>query len=113
MPETIAIPSTGRIDVIRVEDILYLRSENNYTHIYLVSGERLVASKTLGSFEDFLKGGAFLRVHNQYLVNRVHITAYTYKTSQMVLIDQTRIPVARNKKAAFLDYLKSLMIQTL
>lgn len=112
VPNIIAIPSNGRIDVIRTEDILYFRSENNYTHIFMASGGQLIASMTLRLFDMHLKGGQFLRVHNQFLVHRKYISAYIHKTNQLILTGQTKVPVSRNKKVVLMDFLRSLMIQT-
>jgi two-component system LytT family response regulator len=61
----IAIPSNGQIDVIHTADILYFKSESNYTHIYLEDGSHLIACITLKMFDEHLKGGDFIRIHNQ------------------------------------------------
>lgn len=111
IPETIAIPSNGRIDVIRVKDILYLRSENNYTHIHTATGDHLIASITLGLFEDQLSGAGFLRVHNQYLVNRNFISSYLHTKSNLTLVEEHMIHVSRNKKQMLMDYFRTLVIQ--
>lgn len=108
---SIAIPSARRVDVIQTSDILYIRSENNYAHLYTISGGQFVASITLGLFEDQLSGSGFLRVHNQYLVNRQYISSFEYGTSRLTLASKQIIPVSRNRKAVLVEYLRSMMIQ--
>ena len=111
VPDAIAIPSSGRIDVIRVEDILYLRSENNYTHIHIANGEHFIASTTLGLFENRLSGAGFLRVHNQYLVNKAFISSYVHTKNRLKLGEEHVVPVSRNKKQMLMDYLRAMVIQ--
>ena len=112
VPQRIAIPMANAVEVLRVADILFFKSDSNYTHIHLQDGRHIIASMTLKLFEDHLKGGDFLRVHNRYLVNGKYISSYLQGVNKIKLICQKQIPVSRNKKTVLQDYLRSFMIQT-
>jgi DNA-binding LytR/AlgR family response regulator len=67
---------------------------------------------TLKLFDEHLRGGDFLRIHNQYLVHGKYLSSFISGTNTVVLSNKQQIPVSRNRKAVLLDYLKSYMIQT-
>ena len=43
-----------KIEFIEISDILRCEGEGNYTHIFLVNGEEILASKTLKEFDELL-----------------------------------------------------------
>ena len=56
----IAIPSTNKIDFVKVENIIYLKSEGRYTIFHLVDKKQIVATKNLGEYESILDASIFL-----------------------------------------------------
>ena len=89
-------------------EIAYLKSDNNYTLIYLANGTKLLSSTTLGKIEDRLSEFPFFRVHRGTLVNLDHVENYidfeTY--GQISLMNQETLLVSRRKNKS----LKSLNI---
>ncbi|MGB9109979.1 MAG: LytTR family DNA-binding domain-containing protein [Telluria sp.] len=70
--ERINVRSVGRIEQIRVEDILWVESAGNYVELHLA--ERTVLHRiTLNRLEVLLAPGAFLRVHRSAIVRRSQI----------------------------------------
>lgn len=63
------ISTLEKIQILPLMEIVLLNAESNYTKILLVSGEELLASKTLKYFEDILDDYGFLRVHKSHVVN--------------------------------------------
>lgn len=100
------------IEMITIDDLIYLKSESNYTHLHLQDGRHLIASMTLKVFECYLKGNEFLRIHNQYLINGKRISTYLTTENQVILSREYKIPVSRNRKYLLTDFLKSFMIQS-
>ena len=49
-----SISALDGIYFVNIKDIVRFEAEDNYTHIYLNSGERITASKTIKSYEDLL-----------------------------------------------------------
>lgn len=60
----------GKKNMIDLNEIVYLKSAKNYTIFKLRSGREIISSKTLGIFEEELKGiSNFVRPHRSYIVN--------------------------------------------
>jgi DNA-binding LytR/AlgR family response regulator len=69
----ICIKSYGDYQFISLNDVMYLKADNNTTDFYLQSGRKLTAYKTLKHYEANLPGN-FYRIHNSYIVNSGYIT---------------------------------------
>lgn len=65
---TLCLKSYSDYHFIKIDDINYLRADNNTTDIYLKSGKKITALKTLKCFEDCLPK-KFIRIHNSYIIN--------------------------------------------
>jgi len=65
---TICIKSYGDYQFIALNEIVYLKADNNTTDFFLENGRKLTAYKTLKHYEANLPF-YFLRVHNSYIVN--------------------------------------------
>uniref|UniRef100_UPI0035B4B552 LytR/AlgR family response regulator transcription factor n=1 Tax=Soonwooa sp. TaxID=1938592 RepID=UPI0035B4B552 len=63
----IAIPTSGKIIFLDLDDILYLKGEGSYTTIIKSDGSSILVSKNLKYFEDFfLEENFLMRVHRSY-----------------------------------------------
>lgn len=71
--DTICIKSYSDYQFISLNDIMYLKADNNTTDFYLSSGRKLTAYKTLKHYELSLPL-YFSRIHNSYIVNINYIT---------------------------------------
>ncbi|MEM9001376.1 MAG: LytTR family DNA-binding domain-containing protein [Bacteroidota bacterium] len=65
----LAIPSMESVEIIRVDDIVYLESDGRYTVFHLKSNASKMASKNLGEYEKLLDSNNFFRIHHSILVN--------------------------------------------
>ena len=102
----ITIPQQDGFEVLEIADILYCQADDNYTHIYLEKGQKLV-SKTLKFFEDSLSQYGFVRIHKSYLANVNAIVRYKKgKGGSVVLSSGKEIMVSSSKKGALLEYFK-------
>jgi two-component system, LytTR family, response regulator len=70
---TICIKSYGDYQFIPVNEIVYLKADNNTTDFILQNGRKLTAYKTLKHYEVSLPF-FFFRVHNSYIVNSNHVS---------------------------------------
>ena len=97
----IAIQLMKEIRFIDPADIIRCEAANNYTNIYLKTGEKLIASKGLFEFDDILKNYHFIRCHQSHLVNKKYIKSLLANDMvfELQLTERdTRIPVSRLKK---------------
>ena len=71
-PERIIVRSVGRIEQVRVDDILWVESAGNYVELHL-EGRTVLHRITLNRLEALLAPGDFLRVHRSAIVRRSQI----------------------------------------
>jgi two-component system LytT family response regulator len=99
----IAIPSHEGIQFIKVNDIIYLEANVNYTHIYAAGNNKYVVSRTIKDFEEILPPETFIRIHNSYIINKEYLEKYVRgEGGQVVLSNGVVLDVAKRKKAEFL-----------
>jgi two-component system LytT family response regulator len=70
--ERINVRSVGRIEQIRVDDILWIESAGNYVELHL-EGRTVLHRITLNRLQALLAPGEFLRVHRSTLVRHSQI----------------------------------------
>lgn len=69
----ICIKSYGDYQFIWLNDVVYLKADNNTTDFHMQTGRKLTAYKTLKHYENNLPSN-FYRIHNSYIVNSKYIT---------------------------------------
>jgi len=107
-PNKIALPLSGRTIFVYPEDIVYCKSDGNYTTIFFKDGKKEILSKKIKDMEDIFHNNLFFRVHNSYLVNIKHITEFVKSDGQYIVLENgVSIPVSRSKKGPLLDLLNS------
>lgn len=81
---TICIKSYSDYQFVSLQDIAYLKADNNTTDIQLYNGKTVNAYKTLKHFEDTLPF-YFLRIHKSYIVNINHVSRIHFSKSKCYL----------------------------
>ncbi len=104
--QKITIHTNDEVHFIEVSDLLYLQAENNYTHLTLKSGKRLLVAKTLKYFEALLTENGFFRVHASYLINLAAVSSIRKgEDGGVVLKEGSKIPIARGRRDELLRLL--------
>lgn len=109
----IGIPLLKEIRFLDPSTIIRCEAANNYTYIFLDSGEKLIVSKGIGECNDMLKPYHFIRCHQSHLVNRNFIKSLITKDNIneiQLTTAEPKIPVSRLKKADVLSQLTSQYI---
>lgn len=105
----LAIPTIEGLEFIKVDDILYVTGEGNYSHIHLKDKAPILISKTIKYIEDRIEGHHFMRIHNSNLVNLKEIIKYIKGAGgQVVMSDNKLLPVSRAKKDELLQLLRAI-----
>lgn len=99
----IAISVDGKLLFLKPEEIVYCESDGNYCRIFLENNEKLFVTKKLKEIEALLPQESFYRVHHSYVVNLDKVREYLKTDCYLILNNQKKIPVSRNKKNSFLD----------
>lgn len=102
--QSIAIPQGRDIRIIRLKDILYLESQNNYTKIHLIENEQLLVSKGIYYYDELLSRKNFIRIHQCYLANMAHINSVC-SSNEIILYNKERLPISRLKMATVKEVL--------
>lgn len=93
------IPTQDGFEILDIQDILYCKADDNYTHIFLKNERKKLVSKTLKYFEEALKKNSFVRIHKSYLVNVNYIINYKKgKGGTVVLGNGKELSVSASKK---------------
>jgi two-component system, LytTR family, response regulator len=101
--QKIAIPTTDGLQFIKVNTIIYLEANANYTHIFLEDAKKYIVCHTLKEFEDMLPVDTFVRVHNSYIINKNFAEKYIRgEGGQVVLSNGSVIDISKRKKTDFL-----------
>ena len=94
-PEKIAanicLKSYSDYQFISLQDIVYLKADNNTTDIQLMNGKVVNAYKTLKHFENTLPF-YFLRIHKSYVVNINHVSRIHFSKSKCYINYNQIIP---------------------
>ncbi|MEP1095640.1 MAG: LytTR family DNA-binding domain-containing protein [Cyclobacteriaceae bacterium] len=94
----IAVNTQLGVQILGVADIMYLKSDKNYSTFHLL-GRQIIASRPLGEFERLLGSHGFVRIHRSTLVNCEHIQEYRKGREPRVILENgTELEVARNRK---------------
>lgn len=95
----IAVPVSEGLEFIKVNDIVYAQSQNNYSLLILNNGEQLLFSKTLKDVENTLKKYYFIRIHQSYLINPNYMKKYFRNDGGSILMENGKtLPISQSKK---------------
>lgn len=102
----VSLPLSGKTVYVNSEDIIYCKSDGNYSEVFLKGSQSEVLSKKLKEVEQLIHNSNFFRVHNSYLVNINYIKEFVKSDGQYLVLEQgVSIPVSRSKRAALLELL--------
>ena len=102
----IAIPSTKKIDFVKIDDILYFESDGRYTIIHLIDQTTFFVSKNIGEYDKILAPKYFFRIHKKYLINLNYIVNINNADgSNCELVGNLSLPVAKRRKEDLVSFL--------
>ena len=102
----IALNSKLGVKVERIDDLVYLEADSNYTHVYTRQNNKITVPYTLKRFEEALSKDAFIRVHHSFLVHVDAIKAFDTKANFILLIGEAKVPLSRSRKQQVKEALK-------
>lgn len=73
--QKLVIPTIHGFEVVRLDDVVRLQANGNFTDIILNSGQKKMACRFLRHYEDLLSI-PFMRVHRSHLINCDFVRAY-------------------------------------
>lgn len=98
----LSIKRSGQIEVISIEQLLYIKGASNYSELYLKDGSTKMHSKSLNQLMALLPND-FERIHKSYIVpmsSAVKLQSSPGAVYMLVLRSGDVLPVSRNKAKA-------------
>lgn len=95
----LAIKKRGRIQLIPIEDVLFIKGAGPYSELFLTNGKKELHDKSLEKLEQLLSS-TFERVHKSYLVKISEIKEIIVKSGSKYLLELKSgnlIPIGRTK----------------
>ena len=93
--------------VLKVDEIMYLEADSNYSIIHLSGLNKIVATRTLGDFEKVLDSPEFFRIHKSIIININFLKGYSsYEGNFAELTDGTKLSISRRKMIEFREAIK-------
>ena len=103
----IKVKISNGIEIIAIEDLLYIEANTPYSYIYLKNGERMFCSDSLKVFDEKLRSFGFFRIHKQYLINVSAVVKLIKNGEPYVqMYGDVKLKLSRSKKHKFYDYLE-------
>lgn len=101
----IVIPTQEGLEFVKIKEIVHCEGVDGYTQIYFKNRKSLLSSHSIGHFNSLLENHDFYLVHKSHLINLNHIEKYLNE-GYVLLSENHKIPVSRNRRGDFLKKLK-------
>jgi len=96
------------IHIVDIENILYVKADNNYSQFFINDGRKVLVSKPLKLYDEQLRDFTFFRSHQSYLVNLQYAKTFHKQDSTLELTSGEHIAVAGAKVGALLHNINKL-----
>ncbi len=93
----VILKTSETVYAIYEDDIIYCRSDGNYTTFYTQQMDKILVSKSLKQVEEILSEKIFIRCHQSYIVNKKHVLKYNKNGVLIVNLD-FKVPVSSRRK---------------
>lgn len=100
----VILPTLEGFEVVKMEDIVRLRGNGNFTDIYLSNGQKKMVCRFLKHFSEILPY-PFMRVHKSHIINVTFVKNYN-KGGFVTLFDDAEIEISPTYKEEFLNKFK-------
>ena len=93
----------------KVDNILYLTADGNYTNIYFIDGRQILVCRNLASLErNLAQYQQFIRIHRSHTINLVWLLKYVRgKTGYVVMENGATINISAGKKAELMEAIEN------
>lgn len=100
----VILPTLEGFEVVKMEDIIRLKGNGNFTDIYLTDGNKKMVCRFLKHFSEILPF-PFIRVHKSHIINNNYVKSYN-KGGTIMMQDNSEIEVSSLYKEEFLKHFR-------
>jgi len=105
----IILKTFDNIHLVKMVDIIYCESYDNYTNFHLQDNNKILVSNTLKEYEEMLSEYGFFRVHKSFLINLAHIVRFEKSEGgSIILTNKKMVPVSSRKREQLLELLDKI-----
>lgn len=101
----LVISDNNGFKVVETSDIIMCEADSYCTHFFLTGNEKLTSSRNLKHYEELLSGQGFIRVHNSFMINVIHVKSYSNQGEIMLSLNLS-CPLGNVYKQKFLERFK-------
>jgi two-component system LytT family response regulator len=99
--QQIILPTLEGFEVAKIQDIIRLKGNGNFTDIYFNNGTKKMVCRFLKHFDELLDH-PFIRIHKSHIINLTCVKSYN-KGGIVTLTDNSEIELSATYKTAFLN----------
>lgn len=99
------VPTKEGVIFLKVNEIIRLESESNYTEFHLINNKKVLVAKTLKAYEEKLIPYNFMRVHQSHLINLAHMKEIDNGDNFAIMTDGSKVEISKRKKKEFMELL--------
>jgi two-component system LytT family response regulator len=104
--QQVILPTLEGFEVVKMEEIVRLRGNGNFTDIHLTDGSKKMVCRFLKHFDEMLDF-PFMRVHKSHIINLNFVKSYHKSLGGYVMLfDDTEIEISVGYKEEFLKKFK-------
>jgi len=104
----IVLKTQNTVHILNITEVIRCEADRNYTKFLLSNGKSMLVSGSLKEYDDMLSADGFFRAHHSHLVNLSFISRVEKQNSELVMKDNSIIPLATRKKDTLLELLEKL-----
>jgi len=104
----IAIKSTTETIFINTSEIVFIRADGSYSHIYLDDGRIQISTKPLKYYEDLLSNFKFFKINRQEIINNERISVFKKNIGhgQVIMNNGEQLNISRRRKVLFNNWVR-------
>ena len=94
----VILPTMNGFDIVKMDEIIRLKGNGNFTDIYLKNGSKRMVCRFLKHFEDLLPH-PFIRVHRSHIINLDTVKSFQKGSKPFVVLeDDSEVEVSSSYK---------------
>lgn len=98
--QQVILPTMEGFEVVKMEDIIRLKGNGNFTDLFLQNGAKKMVCRFLKHFSEILPF-PFIRVHKSHIINMNFVKAFN-KGGYITMLDDSEIEISATYKDEFL-----------
>lgn len=106
--ERLALPTLEGLQVVDLDDILFIEAAGSYCLFHLAGKEKIMVSRTLKQYEEMLCANGFFRIHHSHIIQLRHVVKYVKGSGGYVVMQNgVTLDVSSRRKDEFVKRLMS------